>query len=94
MNENIFLYHFVTIPKGKNNEGYCFFFLYKNLNETKHSFYISILVVMVSSHIDLYKEHTDTGKFIKNQYVTYSPIISDNNFILNKSDIDLIKNYS
>lgn len=46
---------------------------------------------MASSHIDLYKEHADTGKFIKNQNVTYSPIISDNNFILNKRD--LIKNY-
>lgn len=47
---------------------------------------------MVSSHIDLYKEHADTGKFIKNQNVTYSPIISDNNFILNERD--LIKDYS
>lgn len=82
----------MTIPKGQNNVGNVFFFLNKNVNVTKHSFYISILVVMVSSHIDLYKEHADTGKFIKNQYVTYSPIISDNNFILNKSD--LIKNYS
>lgn len=47
---------------------------------------------MASSHIDLYKEHADTGKFIKNKNVTYSPIISDNNFILNKRD--LIKHYS
>lgn len=82
----------MKIPKGQNNVGEYFFFLYKNLNVTKHSFYISILVVMVSSHIDLYEGHADTGKFIKNQNVTNSPIISDNNFILNQRD--LIRNYS
>lgn len=36
---------------------------------------------MASSHIDLYKEHVDTGKFIKNENVTYNPIINDNNCI-------------
>lgn len=36
---------------------------------------------MASSNIDLYKEQSDTGKFIKNENVTYSPIISENNFI-------------
>lgn len=36
---------------------------------------------MASSNIDLYKEQSDTGKFIKNENVTYSPMISENNFI-------------
>lgn len=71
----------MIILKGQNNVGECFFFLYKNFNVTKRSFYISILVEMASSHIDLYKEHIDTGKFIKNENVTYNPIINDNNFI-------------
>lgn len=36
---------------------------------------------MASSNVDLYKEQSDSGKFIKNENVTYSPIISENNFI-------------
>lgn len=36
---------------------------------------------MASSNINLYKEQSGTGKFIKNENVTYSPIISENIFI-------------
>lgn len=69
----------MTILKVQNYVGECFFFFYKNINITKLSF--SILVEIASSNIDLYKEQSDTGKLIKNENVTYSLIISENNFI-------------
>lgn len=70
----------MTILKGQNNVGEWFFFFNKNINIIKRSFF-SILGEMSSLNIDLYKEQSDTGKFIKNENVTYSRIISENNFI-------------